>query len=153
MAKKNTNTAPLAVKDNPVLQLDDNVKAYVGDGNALTFKVQSGYHPGDVDIEETNNDYIAYRKTSKGNELVSYPEHRNGERLDQWAKKLSDIQLEAAIQIYYDRWAFGSGEAIDKIYFDSLDVERTRRRCSKDIGSPTILPRRNDSDTGFGEGN
>lgn len=111
-----------------------------------------GYHPGDVDVEETGDDYIAYRKTPKGKEPFSYPEHRNGEHLDQWVKKLSDSQLEAAIQIYYDRWAFGSGEAIEKIYFDSLDSERSRRRCIKEVATPTILPNTNDSDTGFGRG-
>ena len=111
-----------------------------------------GYHPGDVDVEETGDDYIAYRKTTKGKEPFSYPEHRNGEHLDQWVKKLSDSQLEAAIQIYYDRWAFGSGEAIEKIYFDSLDSERSRRRCIKEVATPTILPNTNDPDTGFGRG-
>lgn len=110
----------------------------------------TGYHPGDVTIEQTDsNSYTAYRKTPKGNEPVSYPEHRNGERLEHWARKLSDSQLDAAIQIYYDRWAFGSGEAIDKIYFDSLDAERTRRRNYIEA-VPVLLPS-NDPDTGIGQ--
>lgn len=152
VAKK--NSAQHAGKlDNLVLTAGgvDTIVSVSGDSVTGTLDIApTGYHPGDVTVEQTdNNSYTAYRKTPKGNEPVSYPEHRNGERLEHWARKLSDSQLDAAIQIYYDRWAFGSGEAIDKIYFDSLDAERTRRRNYIEA-VPVLLPR-NDPDTGIGQ--
>ena len=152
MAKKDT-TQHAGKLDNLVLTVGgpDTIVSESGDSVTGTFDIgPPGYHPGDVSIEINNNKYVAYNNTPEGNKPLSYPEHRNGERLEHWANKLSDSQLEAVIQIYYDRWAFGSGEAIDKIYFDFLDVERTRRRDTKNYGTPTILPNVGDSDTGIG---
>lgn len=152
MAKKNTSTVQPVVL---ILDADSDshfeVESTV-DTDIITLDIgTTGYHPGDVNVEEVNdNSYVAYRSTPKGKEPLSYPEHRNGERLEEWTKKLNDSQLDAAIQIYYDRWAFGSGEAIDKIYLDSLDVERSRRRSIKEAPVPVILPNTNDPDTGIG---
>jgi len=44
-----------------------------------------------------------------------------------WLRKLSDDELEAARQIYYDRWNFQSGNELHKSYYEASDLEKKKR--------------------------
>ena len=44
-----------------------------------------------------------------------------------WLRKLTDDELEAARQIYYDRWNFQSGNELHKSYYEAADMEKKKR--------------------------
>lgn len=44
-----------------------------------------------------------------------------------WLRKLTDDELEAARQIYYDRWNFQSGNELHKSYYEAADMENKKR--------------------------
>ena len=44
-----------------------------------------------------------------------------------WLRKLTDDELEAARQIYYDRWNFQSGNALHKSFYEASDLEKKKR--------------------------
>ena len=51
-----------------------------------------------------------------------------GEDYNIWAHSLTNIDIEGAIQMYYDLWNFGSGSRFYKEMVDCLTKERTRRQ-------------------------
>lgn len=50
-----------------------------------------------------------------------------GEDYGRWASELLDYEIEAAIQMYYDRWNFESGNKFYKDVVDCLSKEKERR--------------------------
>ena len=44
-----------------------------------------------------------------------------------WLRKLTDDELEAARQIYYDRWNCQSGNELHKSYYEAADRENKKR--------------------------
>ncbi len=61
------------------------------------------------------------------------------EDLDEWSLGLDDTQLEAALQIYFDRWTFQSGEQCDRDALDALHRERARRQLPGSTWAPGIF--------------
>ena len=59
--------------------------------------------------------------------------------LHDWTLNLGDTELEAAIQIWYDRWNFQSGEQCDKVALETLEQERRRRKLRHSTFAPGIF--------------
>ena len=45
-----------------------------------------------------------------------------------WAMSLTPDELDAGLQIFFDRWNFGKGHDIERRIYDTLTDERTRRK-------------------------
>jgi hypothetical protein len=90
-----------------------------------------GYRPGDVIVEHVSADMYKCHTTLGGittNFNVSPPEDYSS--ADEWMESLSDWEVEAGIQIYWDSWNFGDGAIRDRYAYDVLEEERTRRSQS-----------------------
>ncbi len=100
------------------------------------------YAPSDVVVDELDYDgcYLSYRR--EDNEPIHVPFPEEDETLNEWAMNLDDDQLDAGLQIYYDRWNFKSGGEADKCRFDSLVTERKRRKLSHATFAPGIFAKR-----------
>jgi hypothetical protein len=59
--------------------------------------------------------------------------------LHDWMLNMDDTELEAALQIYTDRWTFQSGDEYDKLALEALEVERERRKQTKSTFAPGIF--------------
>ena len=59
--------------------------------------------------------------------------------LHDWTLNLGDTELEAAIQIWYDKWNFQSGQECDKVALEALEQERKRRKLRHSTFAPGIF--------------
>lgn len=89
-----------------------------------------------IKVIEKNGIYTVYRVTIKRNsegilfESVSelrIPLPDPNTSLPRWACSLHDDELEVAMQVFYDRWNFGSGNKRDHIVYSALYTERQDR--------------------------
>jgi hypothetical protein len=57
----------------------------------------------------------------------------------EWLLDMDDTQLEAALQIYWDRWTFQTGKEDDNLALEALEEERKRRSQSNSTFAPGIF--------------
>lgn len=82
-----------------------------GEGYKIKKRV-TRWIPQEVEIEE---------EFEQGQEKLTY------EGLLTWAKNLKNVDLEAALQVYQDRWNFTSGDIRDQTIYQLLLDERENR--------------------------
>lgn len=97
------------------------------------------YNPGEVSIEPVNeNWYIAYRREGKERRTFHVPTPWGN--IYEWANSLSDSQLEAAIQMFYDKWNFKTdSNKTDRRCLDVALEERSRRLGPNSTFHPVIF--------------
>ena len=91
--------------------------------------------PAEIIVEEEDGEFKVFRIIEKmvpkkvKEEMKFEPFGGNdfGEFLE-WMNKLSNDELEAAHQIYYDIWNFKSGDSDDKARFELIEGEQKRRK-------------------------
>lgn len=88
------------------------------------------YDPGTVMVERLGKSwYMAYKLDKQNKKApIHVPSCYSARGAEDWAKHLDDSQLEAAVQMYFDRWTFDTGNAWDRECFDVLQEERLRRQ-------------------------
>lgn len=90
------------------------------------------YSPKDIEIEEMDNGwYMVFYIDNDGDRKslhVPSPEEFNDPI--SWVRTLDDSELEASIQIFYDRWNFEEGDNQDKTLLDDLYKERELRKTN-----------------------
>jgi len=59
-----------------------------------------------------------------------------------WAEKLDQDQLEVALQVYFDKWNFGSGSDGEQVIYMVLCDEQEKRRILGDKTDEIIKPRK-----------
>ncbi len=99
------------------------------------------YNPGEITVEVVGDKgcYVA-RKTSDGSsEPVYVPSPANEDNLHEWVMNLDDSQLEAARQMYWDKWNFQSDAESVRTIMETLDVEKTRRQLPHSTFAPGIF--------------
>ena len=80
----------------------------------------------DVNIEIHEGNYIA--TSGQFSFVVNELFPISGEDYNKWAYSLDNLEIEGAIQMYYDLWNFGSGNRFYKDMVDCLTTEKARRR-------------------------
>lgn len=99
-----------------------------------------------IKVIEKDGIYTVYRvtikRTTEGKLFESVSELRiplpdPNASLPHWARSLHDDELEVSMQVFYDRWNFGSGNKRDHIVYSVLYDERQdrieKKREYKDI--------------------
>lgn len=85
---------------------------------------------------ESDGIYTAYQKhleiDSTGNSIetvtrIQIPMPNPDIPFSEWAKTLSDDEVEVGLQLFFDKWNFTSGNEIDRETYEALHQERTRR--------------------------
>lgn len=85
----------------------------------------------DVETHETNGSYeariwISEKPSDVDIGFINY-QHYSDENIKDWFTLLTDEQIEAGIQIYYDRWNFNTGSDHDKKMYGGFEEEKLRR--------------------------
>jgi hypothetical protein len=108
-------------------------------GSAPSDNRKEKYNPGDVFIELVNeNSYIAYKRQGKDQKAFHVPAPWGN--IYKWANALDDSQLEAAIQMFYDKWNFKADSSdVDRTCLDVALDERKRRQSPKSSFAPMIF--------------
>ena len=89
------------------------------------------YDPGTVEVDFTAADMYICTTTLHGNTFrVMVPPPEEYGTYEEWGRNLEDYEVEAGIQIFYDRWNFGQGEDRDKEAYETLVAEREHRKQS-----------------------
>ena len=99
------------------------------------------YNPGEITVEVVGDKgcYVA-RKTSEGlSEPVYVPSPASEDNLLEWVMNLDDSQLEAARQMYWDKWNFHSGTKSVQMIMEVLDEEKIRRQLPHSTWAPGIF--------------
>lgn len=94
------------------------------------------YDPGQVRVSVLGDG--AYFCTTN-NEPLHVPSPEDFKDLHAWTMDLTDPELEAALQIYYDRWMFQSGADCDRLAFEAIEHERDRRCLDTSTWAPGIF--------------
>lgn len=105
--------------------------------------------PAEIVVEEENGEFKVFRITEKMvpekvKEEMKFKLFEGkdfGEFLG-WMTDLSDDELEAARQIYYDIWNFKSGDNNDKVRFELIEGEQKKRKASLSISGTTSITTR-----------
>ena len=84
----------------------------------------------DVEVEETNGHYYAWCEDVPSLDL-RFIEVRPLNYHAAYLNSLTDSQIESGIQIFYDRWNFGTGSIIDKNRHEIFQIEKNRRMASR----------------------
>ena len=92
------------------------------------------YEPERIDVIVMGDGFYITRR--ENGESMYVPPLSEFLDVHDWFLNLNDTELEAAIQIYYDRWNFQSGDACDKEAFEALVSERKRRCDDKSSFAP-----------------
>jgi len=89
------------------------------------------YNPKDIEIENMDNGwYVVFYIDDSGNRKpLHVPSPEKFYDPHSWILTLDDSELEASIQIYYDKWNFEEGDNKNKILLDDLYKERERRKA------------------------
>lgn len=95
------------------------------------------YEPERIDVTVIGDGFYIARR--EGGEAVYVPPLSDFIDVHDWILNLNDTELEAAIQIYYDRWNFQSGDTCDREAFEALATERKRRCDDKPSFAPGIF--------------
>jgi hypothetical protein len=106
--------------------------------------MNKNYNPGNVSVESFDGYYMCYKEDILGNREPIYvpsPWNKNYQNIYDWLIDLDDSQLEAAAQIFFDRWNFSNGiqkdkMILDKGVMDSIEEERKRRKSTLSSFSP-----------------
>jgi len=90
------------------------------------------YNPKDIEIEEMDNGwYMVFYIDDEGDrKSLHVPSPEEFDDPISWVRTLDDSELEASIQIFYDRWNFEEGDNIDKTLLDGLYKERELRKTN-----------------------
>ena len=99
------------------------------------------YNPGEITVEVVGDKgcYVA-RKTAEGSsEPVYVPSPANEDNLLEWVMNLDDSQLEAARQMYWDKWNFHSDAESVRTIMETLDAEKSRRQLPHSTFAPGIF--------------
>jgi hypothetical protein len=100
----------------------------------------SDYKPRRITVTVVGDGfYIAHEADGASLYVPAPVSSDNITQLHRWAMDLDDTQLEAAVQMYWDRWMFQSGDECDKLSYKALDVERKRRLLPHSTWSPGIF--------------
>ena len=107
---------------------------YNTDPGQSTFEF--GAKPAEIVVEEKDGEFKIYRITEKmvpkkvkeEMKFKLFDGNGFGEFLT-WMVNLSNDELEAARQIYYDIWNFKSGSSDDKARFELLEGEQEKRKA------------------------
>lgn len=99
------------------------------------------YEPKDIEIEEMENGwYMVFYIDDEGfRKSLHVPNPEEFANPFSWMLELDDTKLEAAIQIYYDKWNFEEGKKRDKSILDTLVEERDRRKAKNPSFAPGIF--------------
>ena len=95
------------------------------------------YEPRRINVTVVGDGFYLARE--EGGEPLYVPSPAQDEDIHEWTMGLGDTELEAACQIYWDRWTFQSGEECDRIAFDALILERKRRCLPNSTFAPGIF--------------
>ncbi len=95
------------------------------------------YEPRRINVTVVGDGFYLAREAD--GEPLYVPSPAEGESLHHWSMQLEDTELEAALQIYWDRWNFQSGEQCDRLAFEALDQERKRRCLPNSTWAPGIF--------------
>jgi len=98
--------------------------------------------PAEIIVEEKDGEFKVFRIIEKmvpkkvKEEMKFKPFGGNdfGEFLE-WMNELSNDELEAARQIYYDIWNFKSGDSDDKARFELIEGEQKGRKVQSNTGN------------------
>lgn len=99
------------------------------------------YNPGEITVEVVGDKgcYVA-RKTAEGSsEPVYVPSPASEDNLLEWVMNLDDSQLEAARQMYWDKWNFQSDAESVRAIMEVLDAEKSRRQLPHSTFAPGIF--------------
>ena len=107
--------------------------------------------PAEIVVEEENGEFKVFCITEKmvpervkeKMKFKLFDGKDFGEFLE-WMTNLSNNELEAARQIYYDIWNFKSGDSDDKARFELVEGEQKKRKSISTISTTTSI-----SNTGF----
>jgi len=62
-----------------------------------------------------------------------------GESVQDWASRLTDLELEAAVLIFTDRWTWDVGRDEDRVCLEAVEAELQRRRELYEELASTVL--------------
>ena len=87
----------------------------------------------EVSIKHNHGQWRAFIRTEAGEfELrIPWPPDDDG-MMPSWVNVLDDEQLEALLQIFYDRWNWDTGSKRDKNIWMLLDNEKNRRKRNRE---------------------
>lgn len=95
------------------------------------------YEPRPFHVSVLGDGYYLVREHTGKQIRISPPaEFQN---VYDWMLDMDDTELEAALQIYSDRWTFQSGKDRDKYTLESLEKERERRKKPNASFAPGIF--------------
>ena len=97
------------------------------------------YEPRRISVTVVGDGFYLAREAD--GEPIYVPSPASDQDLHEWTLSLEDTELEAAVQIYYDRWTFQSGEKCDKDALEALEHERNRRQLPHSTWAPGIFAR------------
>jgi len=95
------------------------------------------YEPRPFHVSVLGDGYYLVREHTGDQIRISPPEEF--EDVHDWMLNMDDTELEAALQIYSDRWTFQSGKDHDKITLEALEIERDRRKNTNPSFAPGIF--------------
>lgn len=102
----------------------------------------------DVEIKDTDGFYIAWDDSISSIDIYFIKINANAlsklpvKSLRSWFNTLTDSQIEAGIQIFYDRWNFCTGSSHDKRMCEIFQTEKNRRLAARvpKIGDVSCSP-------------
>jgi hypothetical protein len=99
------------------------------------------YNPGEVivDVVGGKGCYVARKNAEGSSEPIYVPSPAGEDSLHEWVMNLDDSQLEAARQMYWDKWNFQSDDESVRTIMETLDVERSRRQLPHSTFAPGIF--------------
>lgn len=95
------------------------------------------YEPRPFHVSVLGDGYYLVREHT-GKQIRISPPAESQDVYD-WMLNMDDTELEAALQIYSDRWTFQSGKDRDKVTLEALEVERERRKKPNPSFAPGIF--------------
>lgn len=91
----------------------------------------TGHELGEIEISPTEDWYVAYNKTEDMcDKVVVQPPPKDAESFVDWMGMLSDIELEAAIQMLSDMWTFRENTKFYRYSWDELLKEKELRKSN-----------------------
>ena len=99
------------------------------------------YNPGEITVEVVGDKgcYVARKAAEGSSEPVYVPSPANEDNLLEWVMNLDDSQLEAARQMYWDKWNFHSDADSVRTIMETLDAEKSRRQLPHSTFAPGIF--------------
>jgi len=100
-----------------------NILIEVGNSQQITVEPNE---EGSYKVKRTVTRFVPAQVTEEMNFTV----YEGNDIMDfvDWLRNITDDELEAARQIYYDRWNFQSGNELHKSYYEAADMEKKKRK-------------------------